>query len=195
MDLKSANGQLAAVAHRIPRVDDEIDDDLLEHVRIGHDRRQLGGDVEAEDDVRSKQTAQHFSDLSQGFLDVHDFLLHDLLAAEGQHLLDQRGDALHPVIDMRDGFDRILVQIGIVHQQGGMALDYGENIVKFVGQAASQASHRRQPFLAERQFLAVLQGALGRFAFRHFLAQFAHQQLPLLLHPFPLLYIEGVNRG
>jgi hypothetical protein len=109
--------------------------------------------------------------MDKGFLDVQGLAQHDLFAAQREHLFDEPGGALDAVVYVVEGFDRFIVQIGIVHQQKGMALDDCEDIVKFVGQSGGQLTRGGQAFLAHDEILTFLQGALGLLAFGNFLLE------------------------
>ena len=124
----------------------------------------------------------------EGIADIQGFELHDLFAAEGEHLADELGRAFDAAGDLCQGRGRIRGPGGVVQQEAGVALNDGHNVVEFVGEAGGQLADGGEALLAHDDFLAFLKGLLGKFSFGDFLLQafspFVKQLEYLVVLPF-----------
>ena len=94
--------QLAALGHGIAGVDGQVEDDLLDLARVGFHPAQVGAKEGGQLDVFADQSPQHLLGIRHHRVKVEDLGLHDLLAAEGQELLSERGGAVGGLLDFLD---------------------------------------------------------------------------------------------
>jgi len=96
----------AAVGHGVPRIDDEVDEDLVKLAGVG--AQLAGGWVELDDQrqILPDESAEHRFDGPDGFVEIQDLGADDLLAAEGEELLGQGGRPFGRVADPVDALPR-----------------------------------------------------------------------------------------
>ena len=92
----------AAFRHRIPRVDGEVDEDLLELSRIDLDMGQPRLERGRHADLCAQRSGQHRLHLHDHAIEIHSLDLHHLSAAECQQLPGQRAGALGGGQQLRD---------------------------------------------------------------------------------------------
>ena len=161
--VRGANGNGAALGHRVARIHDEIHDRVRKLRFIGVDgpqvRRVLQLDLNAFADEAAEQL-MHFGD---GAVQRQHLGLHRLLAAEGKKLLDQIGGAQGILMDEVDLVERRIAR-GVAHQQEfGIADDDGENVVEVVRHAARKLAHRLHLLrLREFRFQRLLIGNIDQ---------------------------------
>ena len=188
-DLTGRNHQLAPVGHRVAGVDRQIDHDLFNHRHVGQHEQRVWRQIAAHHNASSQQRPKHLRDVRRHRVQIQHLRLHHLFAAERQHLPDQFGRPLHAGNNLGERLHGILVQLGVVQQQRGVALDDSQDVVELMRHPRGHLAHRRQPFLAQDDFLAFHQGLLRLFAFRHLLLQilgpFINQSEQLLIPLLP----------
>src|SRR6476661_2604181 len=84
----------ATIRHRIPRVDDEIHDNLLDLAGIDTHASQIRIDVNEELNVHSEQALQHLLHVEHQGSEFHNLRLNDLFSAESQELSRQGSSAI-----------------------------------------------------------------------------------------------------
>ena len=147
-----AHGDLAAVLHRVARVDDQVDDDLFELVEVGLDQPQVAPVHDVEPDRLADQTAQQHLQLRQHFAELQRLRPQRLPAREGEQLPHQPGRPVGVLLDLHDVLEGRIGGAVIAEQQVGIADDRGQHIVEVVGDAAGE--------LADRLHLLALDEAL-----------------------------------
>ncbi len=137
-DIGSADGELAALGHRIARIDGEVDDHLLELMEIGPDRPEVARLVEGELDILAEQPAEQDRQLGQHVAELQHLRPQGLLAREGKQLAHQ---ARRPVRVLLDVHNVLKGGVGrtMVHQQEvGEADDRRQHIVEVMRDAAGE---------------------------------------------------------
>src|SRR3989440_4148133 len=89
LDIARLDRQPAALGHRVPRVDGEVDEHLLDLPRVDPYGPQPGRERGLEGDVLADQAAQQFGDVFDEAIEVDHHGLQDLSRAEGKQLADQ----------------------------------------------------------------------------------------------------------
>src|SRR5580704_9483875 len=100
MFLRSGHNQASTTPHSVPGVDDEIDQDLFHHARINTEGGKVYGSVKLKNNMFANQPMQHRAYALNNFVEVHKALLHDLLAAEHEQLIDQLAGPLRCRADL-----------------------------------------------------------------------------------------------
>ena len=88
------DGEPAAVGHRVPRVDHQVHDHLLELARVGVHRAELRLQRRHQRDVLADEPRQHPLEVGDTVVEVDRLGLADLPPAEGEDLAGERGGAL-----------------------------------------------------------------------------------------------------
>jgi hypothetical protein len=86
--------QFAAFGHGVAGVDGQVHDDLFEHAGVGFDARQIRQATEFQRDVLAEQARKHVRHIAKDRVQLDEFRLEHLFAAEQQQLADERGGAL-----------------------------------------------------------------------------------------------------
>ena len=139
-DAVGADRELAAVRHRIPGIDGEVHEGLMNLIAVGTDRGNVGAELHVDLDV-----------LREGFLDERGHFPRDRvdvrgrkrrlgLPGEGQELLDDPAAPLDRLLDRLDAAAR---QLRLRPSQAGqVGRDDVEDVVEVVGDAAGQVADR-----------------------------------------------------
>jgi len=146
----AAQGERAALRHRIAGVDREVEHHLVELRRIDADAaaRLLQREVQA--DAGAQGAAQHPADRGQRLVDPHGAWTQRLAAAERQQLPHQRRAAFRAAGDLRQLVAR--AGVGDVVEHLGGVEDRGEQVVEVVRDPAGELADRLQ-FLAVDELL------------------------------------------
>jgi hypothetical protein len=99
LGVRGADRDRPVPGDRVARVDDEVDDQLLELRRIRDDRLQLGLNDRVERDVLADQPTEHLLREDDDVVQVERARVEDLPAAEGQELAGQRCRTVGDVLD------------------------------------------------------------------------------------------------
>src|SRR6187549_2678471 len=86
LDVVSFEGDRAARRHGVAGIDGQVNQDLLNLNRVGHDGVQVAVGNDAEVNVLSNEPAQHFRSVGENFVQVEQLGLKNLATAERQHL-------------------------------------------------------------------------------------------------------------
>jgi len=81
----------AAIGHGIPRVDNQVHDDLLDLAGVGKDIAEIGSEDRLQFDVFRKQASEHLIKVAQQLVKVEYLRLNLLFPAKCQELLGQCG--------------------------------------------------------------------------------------------------------
>jgi hypothetical protein len=144
-DVGGLKPQPATRGHRVPCVEREIDDHLLQLAGIGPDPADGGIELGHQLDVGAEQAAQHPAYVRDYRVEVEHPGLEHLLPGKGQQLPGDSRCAsrrLHHLIDV--GPEWVILGQALEHE-AAEADHRGHHIVDLVGHAAGQAAHRFQP--------------------------------------------------
>ncbi len=107
LGVHSLDRQFATVRHRIPGVDDQVNQHLLNLARIRFDTLQIGRQFRAELNIFADQSLQHLVHVGDCVVQIKRQRLQNLLASEGQQLPRQVRGALAGLLDFFEvSFDR-----------------------------------------------------------------------------------------
>ena len=136
------NDQFAALRHRVPGVDRQVDQDLLDLTGVGQYERKVGGQVGDQLDVLAEGADQQLLDAQDDVVDVEYARLDQLLAGERQQLAGQPGGLLGGLLDLpdvvADGLPALIrCFLGdFFAGEGGVVGDDAEQVVEVVGHPA-----------------------------------------------------------
>ena len=103
-----AHGDRSAIGHRIARVDDQVEDDLLHLPAVGRDRRKPRRQIHVERVFRSEQAREHLLHVADDGGELERLGLQHLLAAEREELTGESGRA---VARAEDVVERLALRI------------------------------------------------------------------------------------
>jgi len=129
--------QTAARHHRVAGVGAEIGDDLLDHGRIGFNPHRLRGATKFEVHAFVQQAAQEDQEMVNHLIEIDDFDLNYLAAAECQELLREAGCAMRHIFQFCErGLDsRRPVWAG--RNEADLDKHRGENVIEIVCDATA----------------------------------------------------------
>ncbi len=156
-DVARAQRDPTALAHRVARVDDEIDDDLLELIEVGLHQPQIASVHDVELDRFADQPAQQHLQFRQHLAELQRLRTQGLPAREREQLAHQPRRAVGVLLDLHDVLEGRIGRPMVGEQQIGIADDRGQHVVEIVGDAAGELADRLH-LLALREVL--LQRAL-----------------------------------
>src|SRR5882724_2329133 len=137
-----SNRELPTLWHRVPRIDDEVDDDLFELSPIGlHDG---GGNLreDRELDGLSEQRAQHGKHIRYHSVHVQRRRLQYLPTAEGEELPRQERGAIRGLLDVLDAPAYGIVGWKLIEQECVAAENHHAQVVELVGDATGHVPDR-----------------------------------------------------
>ena len=152
-----AQRDLAAVADRVARIDDQVDDHLLELVEVGLHQPEVAAVNDIELDRLADQPAQQHLQFRQDVVELQRLRPQRLTARKGQQLPHQPRRAIGVLLDLHDVLEGRIGRAVIGEQEIGIADDRGQHIVEVMRDAAGELADRLH-FLALHEVL--LQGAL-----------------------------------
>ena len=127
-----------AVRHRIARIDDEIQNDLLQLSAVGEHHAGRGVAAIHEGDLGSNQPAQHRFGAAHDVVDLDRHRLQHLTPAEGEELAGERGPPVRGTPDLADVAREVGVVVRLREDQLAVADDDGEQIVEVVRHPAGE---------------------------------------------------------
>src|SRR6185503_11363359 len=140
--------------HRLLRVDDQVQEHLVQLIGIARDRRQVRRELFLDRDTCGAQAvAEHFHAVVEYRVDLHRRLLRLALAGHREKRLDDARASFGRGPDLVGDGARALVG-RLLLQHGRAAHDDGQRIVQFMRHTREQRSHGRE-FLALVQVLAL----------------------------------------
>ena len=143
--------------HGVARIDDEIDDHLLELVEVGLHLPQVAAVHDVELDRLADQPAQQHLQFRQHVVELQHLRPQRLAAREGEQLPHQARRAIGVLLDLHDVLEGRVGRAVIGEQEVGIADDRGQHVVEVVRDAAGELADRLH-LLALREIL--LQRAL-----------------------------------
>ena len=147
-----AQHDAAALAHRVARVDDEIDDDLLELVEVGLDQPEIAPVRDLELDPLADQPPQHHLQFRQHVGELQHLRAQRLAPREREQLTHQTRRAIGVLADLHDVLERGIGRPVVDQQQIRIADDRGQNVVEVMRDAAGELADRLH-LLALREIL------------------------------------------
>ena len=126
---------------RVAGIDHEIQQDMFELAGIGADQGQIVRQAVADLDALRREAAEHRFDALHDVIQIEQFGLENLAAAESEQLAGQQR---RPVAGLLDGGESRLGggAGGGETAQLGIAIDDGQQIVEIVGDSAGQFADR-----------------------------------------------------
>ena len=135
----------ARLAHGLHRVEQQVDEHLLELVGVGHDRRELGREVAHHGDVGAPELVDlQLQRLFDEAVDVHGRATRRLLAGEAE----ERADDLHRALGLPADSAQSLGDAGVhtlALEEVGGADDDGQGVVQLMGDARHDPSDGGEP--------------------------------------------------
>ena len=137
-----ADGQRAAAVHGVFGINRQVDDDLRKLNGVYADVAEVCAVMKLQADFFSENPFQHLAQFHEVFGDVDQFGLQRLLAGKCQQLAHQTGGAVGVVFNLNKVSKRGVADAVALQQQVAETDDRGQEVVKVVGDAAGQLSHR-----------------------------------------------------
>ncbi len=157
--VRGLDRQRAAARHRVPGVDGEVDEHLLDLPWIGLHAPKGSPRQRDELDVLADHAPEHRLDSLDDGVEVQHLRLEQLVAAEREQLARERGRPLRRLLDLlRAGAQRVVLAQLLEHQVA-VAADGGEDVVEVVRDPAREAAHGLQLLRLAELILEV--AALG----------------------------------
>src|SRR5262249_256929 len=126
--------------HRVPCIDCQVDNDLLNLARIGFHSAQALHGVSDQLDIFTYQTAKHLVHVCYNDVQIEDLWLQELLAAKSEQLPRKRCCPFPGFTDLSDVLVNRIV-LSQMHQcQIRIAVDCGKQIVEVVSTPAGQSA-------------------------------------------------------
>ena len=171
-DIARAERDLAALRHRVARIDHEIDHDLLELVEVSLHQPEIASVLEFETDLLAGEAPHQHLQVGQQVVDLQHLRPQGLPARERQQLPHETRRAIGVLLDLHDVLEGRIGGPVIVQQQIGIADDRSEHIVEVMRHAAGQLADRLH-LLRLREIL-LQRALLGRVErVEHHAARFA----------------------
>ena len=105
-DISRADGDFPALAHRVARVDDQVDDNLFELVEVGLDEPKVARMHDDELDLLADQPAQHHLQLGEHVRQEQRLRPKRLAAREREQLAHQPRRPIGVLFDLHDVLER-----------------------------------------------------------------------------------------
>ena len=93
------DGQNSIAFHGVPRIDRQVDNDLLNLVGVGFDQAKIVRKIHPQIDIDSEKAIQHFPGLTGSFIEIDRLQRQNLVPAKGQHLPGQSRRAFACLLD------------------------------------------------------------------------------------------------
>ena len=142
LDVRGLDGEPPSLRHGVPRVDGQVQDDLLELPRVGPDPAEHGFRRRDEVDVLADQPPEQRLHPSHHDVHVEHPRLEDLLPAKRQELLGERGGAARGLGDQVDVPAGRLRELWPRALDLGAAADHREQVVEVVRHPAREPPDR-----------------------------------------------------
>ena len=139
-DVGGLDGEIAALRHRVARVDRQVHDDLFELARVGVDAVEGRIERRHQPDVLADQALQQGLGARDDLIEFQHLWLQDLLAAEGQQLLRQRRRAFAGAPHLLDVGARGVPGLEFLEHQIAVPQNGREQVVEVVRDTPGQSS-------------------------------------------------------
>src|SRR5262249_20455820 len=147
------------VRHSIARVDHQVQDNLFDLAGVGLYRANVSSDDCLHLHSLGQKPAQELVEIQYDAVEVNDFRLQDLLAAEGQQLVNERRSAFGSITDVLQVAPKPSVLYATIHSHFHVSFDDRKQIIEIVRDAAGQSPNGFHPS-------RLLQLVLQRFPLR-----------------------------
>ena len=138
LSVRGFDGQVASLRHRIPRIDDQVNQHLFDLAGIGFDALQIGCQFRAELNVFTNQAPQHLAHVGNDIIKTERHWLENLLPPESQQLPGQVRGAIAGLLDFfQVSLDR-RITFDSLQRETAVTVDRGEQIVKVVRHPTGQ---------------------------------------------------------
>ena len=134
--------EAAPLRHRLPGIDHQVHDHLLDLARIGFQPHRVPAELGDQLDVLPDQAAQHGLEVGDDAVQVQHLRLEHLPAAERQELAREGGRPDPGAPDLLDFPPHRVAVADSLLQELAVAGDRRQQVVEIVGDAARQPPHR-----------------------------------------------------
>src|SRR6185312_448274 len=138
IDVAGLDDQPAALRHGVARVDDQVQDDLLDLSAVGAHEPERLGQIRDELDILGQEPRQHLLEIVGEGAQVEDLGLEHLPAAERQQLTGEARGAVGGAQNLAEPVRQILVAAMVGAQQLTVGDDGGEQVVEVVRDTAGE---------------------------------------------------------
>lgn len=137
-----SNGEPPTLRHRVPRIDDQVDDDLLQLTLIGP--HEDGGDLRKgrQGNGLPQQRAKHGEQFGHHPIHVKRRRLQHLPTAERQELPRQQRGTLRGLLDVLHALPNRVVGWKRIEEEGATADNHREQVVELVGDTTREVPDR-----------------------------------------------------
>ena len=135
------NPQLPPVGHGVARVDDQVQNYLLDLTWIGFDGAQIFFDACSHLDRFAHQAAHHLVHVQNDAVQIQHFRFQDLLAAEGEQLPNQRDGPLRSVRNLLYVSAKLGMRRDARKSQLYIPLDDGQQVIEIVRHSSGEPAH------------------------------------------------------
>jgi hypothetical protein len=129
------------VGHRVSGVDNEIEQDLAEAVRIDFNACVSTAENHFEKNRVAHKAPQHGFVITQEVIDANNAWLADLFSAEGQELLSKPGGAFSRAVNFSGHVAQSPVSIQFLFDDAGVSIHHGEYVVEVVRDASGEPAY------------------------------------------------------
>ena len=130
MTLRGADGELAAIRHRVARVDGEVHDHLFELDEVGLHRPEIAPVHDSNVDLLADQAPQQHRQVGQRFAEIEHLRPQRLAARERQQLPHQAGGPVGVLFDLHDVGKRRVARPVRVEQEIGRHMMADNTLLK-----------------------------------------------------------------
>ena len=161
LDVLRFDDEPATTGHRVPRVDDEVERDLLDLPAIGDDGPDLGRYAELEGDALGQRAPEHRPQLPEELVEPKLRRLNRAAPGEGEQLTGERRSALRGPLDLREVIGARIAGRQPFGQKIGVVGDDREDVVEVVGHPAGEPAETLEPLGLMQPCLEVGTAPLG----------------------------------
>src|SRR5690242_1121398 len=140
IEVAGLNSEFSALRHGVPRIEDEIDDDLLNLNRVNHDAAQRRIQRVVKLDVLVDQPGQKPFGFRYDGVEIHNLGMKNLPPAEGQQLASQGGGTVRCFSNLRHTPNRRISRLERFRQKLCVPIDHAEQVVEVVRQTSRESS-------------------------------------------------------
>ena len=144
VDVGRLDRKAPSFGHRVPGVESQVQDHLLELRGFGLHRRNVVTEPHVQLDILTEHALQHPLGIAHHVVEVEDTGSDDLAAGEGEEAMGQIAGPLRRAPDLRERGAILLGADRARLQEFGVAEDGGQQVVEVVGDAAGQPADALQ---------------------------------------------------
>ena len=154
----------SAAGHGVARVEREIDEDLLDHIRVRPHEARGGCEAELQRHVATEHALERGAHALDHRVQVHALEMRLARTAEGEQLTRDRRRLPLGVLDLPDLAPQLARRRKLLENQLGIDADRAEQVVELVGDRRSEPAH-------DLHLVGEAQLGFETFALLHFAAQ------------------------